>query len=218
MRSSPLFATALSVLVVASLASCSSESKKSERTSPNIDVALDSKLLTLEEKIDAVAATQARSEGADPEKVAKLEKEVRELTEFLLRESTEPTEKSARLEPTSKGSTSDHQIAALEKQVVELQQRMARLESDRSNESPSGSDAAKPIARQSAPPKGQLDWRVAANWRGLKRGMAKDQVSTLFGEPTKIRTSQSLTMWYYGYPSGGQITFNGDSVSGWDEP
>ena len=66
------------------------------------------------------------------------------------------------------------------------------------------------------------NWRNVSLWRGLFKGMSKEGVRGLLGEPGKVEESGgALTFWYYGYPSGGSVTFDRDSngsVWGWSEP
>jgi hypothetical protein len=81
--------------------------------------------------------------------------------------------------------------------------------------------ASRPAARMGG--SGDRDsgpkWRNVALWRGLRKGMSKEQVRQILGEPGKITELSTLTLWYYGYPSGGEVTFgaSGD-VSSWSEP
>lgn len=75
-----------------------------------------------------------------------------------------------------------------------------------------GSPAAKP---KPAGPK----WRNVELWRKLNREMSKQDVQQLLGPPTKIDDAGVLVFWYYGYPTGGQVTFNkSGAIHGWREP
>ncbi len=57
------------------------------------------------------------------------------------------------------------------------------------------------------------------NWRALKKGMAKDEVSQLLGEAEKVSSNQSFETWYYGYPVGGSVQFTPRGVvEAWNEP
>ena len=58
------------------------------------------------------------------------------------------------------------------------------------------------------------------NWRKLKKGMSESDVEKLLGSPSKVDAFGPFTIWHYGFPSGGQVQFDGDSrtVTGWHEP
>lgn len=58
------------------------------------------------------------------------------------------------------------------------------------------------------------------NWRRLQKGLSEADVEKLLGSPSKVDAFRSFTIWYYGYPSGGQVQFDGMSrtVSSWSEP
>lgn len=58
------------------------------------------------------------------------------------------------------------------------------------------------------------------NWRRLQQGLSEAEVEKLLGSPSKIDAFGLFTNWYYGYPSGGRVEFDGKSrtVSGWREP
>lgn len=57
-------------------------------------------------------------------------------------------------------------------------------------------------------------------WRKLQKGLSEVEVEGLLGSPTKVDAFGSFTIWHYGFPSGGQVQFDGRSrtVSGWQEP
>jgi hypothetical protein len=59
-----------------------------------------------------------------------------------------------------------------------------------------------------------------ANWRKLQKGLSETDVEKLLGSPSKVDAFGSFTIWHYGYPSGGQVQFDGTSrtVRGWHEP
>ncbi|OGW72186.1 MAG: hypothetical protein A2Y02_00015 [Omnitrophica bacterium GWA2_52_12] len=66
-------------------------------------------------------------------------------------------------------------------------------------------------------------WRNLEDWRSVRKGMSKDQVRNLLGEPNQISHNiLGFEDWIYGsgrYQGGGQVTFGlGASVEGWDEP
>ncbi len=59
-----------------------------------------------------------------------------------------------------------------------------------------------------------------ATWRQLQKGMSEGDVENLLGSPSKIDMFGTFTVWYYGYPSGGRVQFDGASreVTSWFEP
>jgi len=63
---------------------------------------------------------------------------------------------------------------------------------------------------------GSPDWRDKSQWRKLQRGMSKDDVRKLLGEPGKISSAKFYEFWYY---AGGNVTFdNKGRLDYWDEP
>lgn len=60
-------------------------------------------------------------------------------------------------------------------------------------------------------------WTDKQNWRRLQKGMTKDAVTRILGEPERINRGIAYEFWYY--PRGGDITFddNGRLMS-WSEP
>jgi hypothetical protein len=68
-------------------------------------------------------------------------------------------------------------------------------------------------------PSSKGDWTDRANWRNLKKGMTKDEVRTLLGEPGKVDVYLSFEVWHYDYPSRGSVHFSKDGkVESWSEP
>jgi hypothetical protein len=62
-------------------------------------------------------------------------------------------------------------------------------------------------------------WRVVSLWRGLSRGISKDEVKRILGALEKISEMGFQTIWYYGYPLGVEVTFDRDGKLGsWSEP
>ena len=94
-------------------------------------------------------------------------------------------------------------VRALEETVQLLERRVAFLEAE--------------IREQSAPasvPAGK------GNWRKLRNGMSEGEVESLLGSPSKVNANQAFFIWYYDYPSGGDVRFDGRSrkVEAWSEP
>ncbi len=63
-------------------------------------------------------------------------------------------------------------------------------------------------------------WKNKAKWRQLSRGDSRDSVRELLGEPTKVdQLGSGRAVWYYGYPSGGEVWFDrSGEVQSWTEP
>jgi hypothetical protein len=60
------------------------------------------------------------------------------------------------------------------------------------------------------------DWHNKNNWRQyLRRGMTKDEVRQLFGEPEKVKVYSELETWAYG---SGDVQFYKESLDAWTEP
>ena len=99
-------------------------------------------------------------------------------------------------------STVESRVQQLEETVRVLERRVADLEEqlrERSALAPVASDKVK--------------------WRKLQKGMSQGDVEKLFGSPSKVDAYGSFTTWYYGYPAGGRVRFDGSrAVTGWNEP
>jgi hypothetical protein len=55
-----------------------------------------------------------------------------------------------------------------------------------------------------------------SQWRKLQRGMSKDDVKKLIGEPGKVSVAKYYEFWYYG---GGNVTFDSKGrLDSWNEP
>lgn len=80
----------------------------------------------------------------------------------------------------------------------------------------------KPLSQAPRPfvlPPARPRWRNVALWRGLSHGTSQDDVKRILGEPEKIADLGGTVIWYYGYPSGGQVTFGQDGrLESWSEP
>lgn len=65
----------------------------------------------------------------------------------------------------------------------------------------------------------QLKWQDRQNWRRLRSGMSKGEVTDLLGEPDKISNFGSFEAWVYGDPIDGVVRFSSkEKLSSWDEP
>lgn len=95
----------------------------------------------------------------------------------------------------------------LEDRVRELERRVEQLEKQ----------VAQPVSAPK-PVSGQPDgWRQRENWRSLRRGMTESDVRSLLGEPEKVDTFPSRTLW--SYPGLGDARFDRNGrLDGWSEP
>lgn len=99
-------------------------------------------------------------------------------------------------------------VEKLQQKVSQLETRVAKLEKLLlSNESDSKSSQA---VNDSKP------WENKQNWRKLERGMSKDEVSQILGEPDDIMTSGPSSYWRYA--NGGSVNFYDEDLDGWHEP
>lgn len=102
--------------------------------------------------------------------------------------------------------TDSARIERLEAAVISLEKRISELEGA-STESPREVQKFNPSA----------DWKIKSNWRLLSRGMTKEQVKNILGEPEKVRANGVLEHWHWKYPSGPHVMFYDDRLDGWDE-
>ncbi|MBU3637352.1 hypothetical protein [Polynucleobacter sp. es-MAR-4] len=98
----------------------------------------------------------------------------------------------------------DARIAQLEKDVQDLKERVARLESP-----------AAPTQPTSKQPVSADGWKSLTNWRALRKDMTPADVRSLLGEPVRL-DGGSFANWYYS--NRGVVTFYEDKVYMWQEP
>ena len=104
----------------------------------------------------------------------------------------------------SEPDTSAARIERLEAAVSVLERRVSALE--------------RPSTQSESPKfKATGDWKNKSNWRLLSKGMTKEQVRGILGEPEKIDASGPIENWRWKYPLGPSVTFYDDVVYGWDE-
>jgi len=96
-------------------------------------------------------------------------------------------------------------VEQLERRIAELEQRVQAFETSPQRQRSVESGTA------------TGNWEQVANWRHLQRGMSKDEVRRLLGEPDRVDVFD-FTVWTYG--DYAKVTFDPDSqrVSGWSEP
>ena len=60
-----------------------------------------------------------------------------------------------------------------------------------------------------------------SQWRRIKKGISREQVRAILGEPRKIEGG-TLELWFYGqsysYGAASSVVFGYDGVIGWQEP
>lgn len=99
---------------------------------------------------------------------------------------------------------------SLEERVRELERRVEQLEKQ----------VVQPTSSVSAPKPvpGRPDgWRQRENWRSLKHGMKESDVRSILGEPRKIDSFPSWSIW--SYPGEGSASFDRDErLEAWSEP
>ena len=99
-------------------------------------------------------------------------------------------------------SSVDARVQKIEGTIQVLERRVAALEDKLNEQAPARVSSAK------------------VNWRKLQKGMSESDVEQLLGSPSKVDVLGPVTLWYYGYPLGGQVKFEGRTraVTGWSEP
>lgn len=114
-------------------------------------------------------------------------------------------------------ATLEERVQALEKQVLQLNQRLEHAE-----QRPSAAKAPAytvPIERVNAPAVAMTPgWQSAANWKKLRRGMSQIQVTQLLGEPSKRSGDRDTERWHYPDDSAWVEFDQVGEVSGWQAP
>jgi hypothetical protein len=97
-----------------------------------------------------------------------------------------------------------------ELEIVQLEQRIVKLEGIILQ---SQKDQAKPVVNS------PTRWKDKANWRLLKKGMHKDQVRQILGEPPNIVANINYgDIWYYPDAQGGNASFDVKNLlTSWSE-
>lgn len=117
-------------------------------------------------------------------------------------------------QPSQKSGGVEKRLKAIEARLAAIERKMAQFESDNTSEPTTGEPSVRPSKSK------RVNWQDRSQWRAnLRHGMTKDAVRKLFGEPAKIdEVSDRLTVWFYGYHSGGRISFVDGAVASWREP
>lgn len=94
---------------------------------------------------------------------------------------------------------------SLDDRVRELERRVEQLEKQRN---------------QPGTVERSANSRQLQNWRSLKTGMTETEVRSILGEPHKVDVNPVIVFWYYDFPRGGSVRFDGSSrrLEGWSEP
>jgi hypothetical protein len=107
----------------------------------------------------------------------------------------------------------EQRISTLEYRIKELEDKVRELQKTASQTSQRTAQSPAPVAKG--------NWKNIENWRtGLKKGMTKQQVRELMGEPDKIETYTMLGEdWIYGFQGSGEIHFSPKGLlETWKEP
>jgi len=116
-----------------------------------------------------------------------------------------------------------NRIEYLEKKVETMNQTLIRMmaildsSSSVSRGQASGGTGSSSVSRsqQSVTPD-QLKWKDKQNWRRLRSGMSKDEVTDVLGEPDNIDKFPSWEVWRYGYA---EVQFSSaEKLDSWHEP
>jgi hypothetical protein len=101
-------------------------------------------------------------------------------------------------------------VKELEQKMTWLEQRIVKLEGIILQ---SQNTQAKPMV--ASPSK----WKDKASWRLLKKGMGKDEVRQILGEPPKVVANIHYgDIWYYPDTQGGNVSFDKENVlTSWSE-
>lgn len=101
----------------------------------------------------------------------------------------------------SRTDTAKSKIDSIEIEITNLKNRISELEKEK----------VKQRAKTG-------NYKVRANWLLLEKGMTKEQVKELLGEPGKVLSGFGA-YWYYPDSFGGKVEFDdNEKVTGWSEP
>jgi hypothetical protein len=105
-------------------------------------------------------------------------------------------------------AAADPEIEALRQQVLELQQRVEKLEAGLAT-----TDAA--VVAVQPPKVVPGGWRKQANWRVLDKGMEEHRVEEILGAPESTRRANKFEYWSYG---NGLLRFYFGRLKSWEIP
>ena len=105
------------------------------------------------------------------------------------------------------GTPAELEIEALQQQILELRERVERLEARMAQGIPvNRAEEVEPV------PGG---WRKAFNWNLLVRGMTMEEVIEILGEPQDRRSANKYEFWEYG---DGLVRMYLRRLRSWDIP
>jgi len=105
------------------------------------------------------------------------------------------------------GSPQASEIELLKQQVLELQQRVERLEGE------VGQGVPVHMTRKVEPVPG--GWRKVHNWKLLAPGLTDYRVKEILGEPDRQKKVNKYGFWYYG---DGKVSVYMRRLKSWDTP
>ena len=104
----------------------------------------------------------------------------------------------------------EQKVRDLEKKITQLELRVAKLE-----------EAILRLQKNQAKPAAAAadGWKSKSNWRSLKKGMTKDDVERILGEPPKVVPNTHYgDIWYYPDAQGGFASFDTNGIlTSWNE-
>lgn len=106
--------------------------------------------------------------------------------------------------------SAEQKVKELEKKIAQLELRIVKLEAA----------ILKLQNNQAKPAAVSADgWKSKANWRLLKKGMTKDEVARILGEPSKVVPNTHYgDIWYYPDVKGGFASFDTNGIlTSWNE-
>ena len=117
-------------------------------------------------------------------------------------------------------------ISDLERKIINLETRLSELERtyefvlntlSRGDKAPDILSLSPLSGAIQEVPTEEGPWTDKANWRRLQKGMTREAVARILGEPERIDRGIAFEFWYY--PNGGDVDFNDSGrVTSWSEP
>ena len=114
---------------------------------------------------------------------------------------------SATLPLAAAAASPEAEIELLKRQVLDLQERVKRLEGEVAEGVPVN------VAREVQPVPG--GWRKSHNWTLLDEGMTAFRVKEILGEPDRERSVKKFDFWYYG---DAKVSLYLRRLNSWDVP
>ena len=114
-----------------------------------------------------------------------------------------------------------NRIEYLEKKVEAMNQTLIKMMAilDSSSSVSIGRPTVPPSISLPTVTPDRLKWEDKQNWRKLRSGMSKDEVTDLLGEPDRIDKFPSFEVWSYGDYGSGFVHFSSQGkAESWSEP